>query len=119
MIRDDIKREVGAMNDINEVRVRFLHEPAWSVDRISETGRASLKEHGVTVPSPGNSSARGVHAQSPQTVATLSISAGEPVPCPFCESRNTRLESKFGPTRCRMIYYCDGCRNSFEHLKRI
>ncbi len=41
------------------------------------------------------------------------------VPCPFCGSRSTYLDSMFGPTRCRMIYYCDACRNSFEHMKKV
>ena len=39
--------------------------------------------------------------------------------CPFCGSDRTRLESAFGPTKCRMIYYCDACRNTFEHMKRV
>jgi len=123
MIRDDIVREVGRVDDVKAVQVRFLNEPAWTVDRITNVGRASLKEHGVTVPAPGSGSgsggACGEHEQSTQAAATLSISAGDAVPCPFCGSSSTRLESKFGPTRCRMIYYCDGCRNSFEHMKRV
>ena len=34
-------------------------------------------------------------------------------------TRTTRLDSSFGPTRCRMICYCNACRNTFEHLKRV
>ena len=33
--------------------------------------------------------------------------------------RWTDSDSPFGPTRCRMIYYCESCRNPFEHLKKV
>lgn len=119
MIRDDIVNELSAQAGVHAVRVSFVHEPAWTVDRISEAGRASLKDHGVTVPPAGSGLRCGSDAQPVQSRATLSISAGEVVPCPFCDSDDTHLESRFGPTRCRMIYYCEHCRNSFEHLKRV
>ena len=41
------------------------------------------------------------------------------VRCPFCDSDQTTLESMFGPTRCRMIFYCSACRNTFEHMKKV
>ena len=40
-------------------------------------------------------------------------------PCPFCGSSAVRLESPFGPTRCRAIYYCSSCKSSFEHMKNV
>jgi ring-1,2-phenylacetyl-CoA epoxidase subunit PaaD len=110
MIESDITTQVGALDDIASVTVRFVHDPPWSVDRISAAGRESLRTHGVTVPERGTGGSGGA-----QTV-TLRTSA---VPCPFCGSRATSLDSAFGPTRCRMIYYCDSCRNSFEHMKRV
>lgn len=124
MIREDVRRVVGALPGVEQVQVRFVHEPRWTVDRITEAGRASLRAHGVTVPErgecaightdpPGGSIPRPV----PMTVSAGSTVA--PVPCPFCGSVSTHLDSPFGPTRCRMIYYCEACRNSFEHLKRV
>ena len=106
MIRSDIERSLEAMDDVDSVDVTFLHAPPWSVDRITEVGRASLREHGVTVPQPGQDADK----------VTLQISA---IPCPFCDSRSTRLESPFGPTRCRSVYYCPACKNTFEHMKRV
>jgi ring-1,2-phenylacetyl-CoA epoxidase subunit PaaD len=107
MIEQDITRRVGGLDGVDDVDVSFVHDPPWSVDRITTAGRDSLREHGVTVP----------HATGPsaQTV-DLRTSA---VPCPFCSARDTRLDSAFGPTRCRMIYYCEACRNTFEHMKRV
>ena len=107
VIERDIATRVGAIEGVGEVTVRFINDPPWSVDRITEIGRASLREHGVTVPE---------HGHEPGGAVPLRTSA---IPCPFCSSRDTRLDSPFGPTRCRMIYYCEACRNTFEHMKRV
>jgi len=119
MIAGDVRAKVGELPGIADVSVAWVHDPAWTVDRISNEGRASLAAHGVTVPPRGGGGHLDVpgHAppNSPQAV-TMRISA---VPCPFCGSRSTYLDSPFGPTRCRTIYYCESCRNSFEHLKRV
>ena len=103
MIDDEITRAVGALPDVDEVVIKHVFDPPWRADRISEAGRERLREHGVTVPAP--------------RVVQMGIPTQETVPCPFCESEQTNLDSPFGPTRCRMIYYCTSCRNTFEHLK--
>jgi ring-1,2-phenylacetyl-CoA epoxidase subunit PaaD len=108
LIRSDIESRVGAIDGVAAVEVRFVHDPPWSVDRITDVGRAALREHGVTVPTP--------RTDGKSTPVALRTSA---VACPFCGSRSTTLESAFGPTRCRMIMYCEGCRNSFEHMKAL
>jgi ring-1,2-phenylacetyl-CoA epoxidase subunit PaaD len=95
-IEDDVRRRLGALPGVDEVVVHFRFDPPWTVDRITASGREALKTVGVTVPKNG----------------------GAP-PCPFCGSSAVQLESPFGPTRCRMIYYCRSCRNSFEQMKRI
>lgn len=110
MIEEQVREKVQVLPGIETVDVQFIFDPPWTVDRITDAGRASLKEHGVTVPE------RGMKLHHPQTTIELRTSA---IPCPFCESTRTRLDSPFGPTRCRMIYYCEQCKNSFEHLKRI
>lgn len=116
MIAGDVRAKVGALPGVSEVKVNWVFDPPWSVDRITAEGRESLKAHGVTVPVPGSGSHLHVPGHdSPQTVK-LRTSA---VPCPFCGSTSTYLDSPFGPTRCRTIYYCEKCRNSFEHLKRV
>lgn len=120
MIADDVRAKVGQLPDVSDVKVSWLFDPPWTVDRITEAGRESLREHGVTVPAAGCHAAgadgsRNL-AHSSQLTVPLRTSA---IPCPFCNSTSTRLESPFGPTRCRMIYYCEACRNSFEHMKRV
>ena len=112
LIRGDIEAKVSALPGVDRVAVTFVYDPPWSVDRITTEGREELKAHGVTVPDAGGS----LDVPAHRGAVTLKTSA---VPCPFCGSRSTSLDSPFGPTRCRMIYYCDACRNSFEHMKRV
>jgi ring-1,2-phenylacetyl-CoA epoxidase subunit PaaD len=101
MIEDEVRRKVAALPGVAAVEVRSRFDPPWSVERISPAGREALRRHGVTVPEAAPDAEPG------------------PPHCPFCDSAAVHLDSPFGPTRCRMIYYCDACRNSFEHLKRV
>lgn len=114
MIAGDVRAKLRDELELDNVKVNWLFDPKWSVDRITPAGRASLKEHGVTVPEHGSYLHVPGH-DAPQSV-TLHTSA---VPCPYCGSRSTYLDSPFGPTRCRMIYYCQACKNSFEHMKKV
>lgn len=118
MIRDRIQAEVRRLSPGAEVDVRFVNDPPWSVDHISETGREKLRAVGVTVPPRGARSA--TPSASVLTPLTISRPTLEATPaCPFCGESTTRQESRFGPTRCKMIFYCDACRNSFEHMKPV
>jgi ring-1,2-phenylacetyl-CoA epoxidase subunit PaaD len=116
MIAGDIRAKVSKLPGVVSVNVNWLFDPPWTVDRITPAGRESLKQHGVTVPAPGSGNRLQVPAHEHPSSVQLRTSA---IPCPFCGSTSTYLDSPFGPTRCRMIYYCDACRNSFEHLKRV
>ncbi len=112
MIENEIRTKVGAIKGVGEVSVQFIYDPPWSVDRISDEGRQSLAAHGVTVPEHGSK----LDVPGHSSTVELRTSA---IACPFCGSNETRLDSPFGPTRCRMIYYCESCKNSFEHMKRV
>ncbi len=113
MIARSVTAKVGAIPGVSRTDVRFVYDPPWTVDRISEEGRASLAAHGVTVPRAGSTlPVPGHHGGAVELRASA-------VRCPFCGSDRTTIESMFGPTRCRMIYYCNACRNSFEHMKKV
>jgi ring-1,2-phenylacetyl-CoA epoxidase subunit PaaD len=103
VIEDEIRKRVGSLAGVSEVVVNFKYDPPWTVDRISTTGRESLRKFGVTVPQRELKGEQG----------------GQAPVCPFCGSHDVKLESSFGPTRCRMIYHCEACLNPFEHLKRV
>src|SRR5262245_30185204 len=52
VLRDDIVSKLRAAGAA-AAAVRFVHDPPWSVERISAAGREGLKLHGVTVPARG------------------------------------------------------------------
>jgi ring-1,2-phenylacetyl-CoA epoxidase subunit PaaD len=110
VIEEQVVAKVSQLPGVGVVRVDVVYDPPWSVDRISSEGRAALSELGVTVPQ----KAGGLVALNVKTGLDSSKAA-----CPFCGSDRTELESAFGPTRCKMIYYCPACGNSFEHLKDL
>ncbi len=113
MIANEITEAVGGLEGVGETDVRLVYDPPWSVRRISAAGREQLRSHGVTVPETGSTLPVPGHSGGAVELRTSAIK------CPFCGSDRTTLDSMFGPTRCRMIYYCDACRNSFEHMKKI
>lgn len=105
VIREDIARTVSAAG-FEDVRVDVVFDPPWSTDRITPEGLRKLKEFGLAPPTHcGDTGA---------TVAAL-----QQVACPYCDSKETTLESIFGPTLCRAIHYCNACRQSFEQFKPV
>lgn len=94
----------------SEVTVRTVFNPPWTTDWMSDEAREKLRRYGIAPPGPaGTGSAELVPLGGPT----------RPVPCPYCGSRQTRLESEFGSTACKSIYTCQSCRQPFEHFKSI
>jgi ring-1,2-phenylacetyl-CoA epoxidase subunit PaaD len=91
-----------------EPKVEVVIVDAWSTDRITPAGREKLRAAGFAPPAPREASA-------PRLVQLQS----KAFRCPYCGSTETRLENLFGPTPCRSIRYCDGCRQPFEQFKTI
>jgi ring-1,2-phenylacetyl-CoA epoxidase subunit PaaD len=78
------------------VQVDTTFEVPWTSDRISPAGRRALAAVGIAPPS------------EPDAVR-----------CPFCGSASVAMDSAFGPTQCRSLYYCRACRQPFEALKAV
>ena len=95
VIRSSIADQLGARFG-QPVRVETTFEVPWTSDRISPAGRVALKRAGIAPPS-----------------------APEDVRCPFCASADVVMDSAFGPTQCRSLFYCRGCRQPFEALKSV
>jgi ring-1,2-phenylacetyl-CoA epoxidase subunit PaaD len=87
------------------IDVRFSYQVPWTSDRISPEGRRRLRRSGFAPPT----------ASGDQPLLALDV----PVPCPHCGSRRTVLDNIFGPTQCRSIRYCTGCRQPFEAFKPV
>lgn len=102
-IRDNIAAALHSIGE-REIQVNVVFDPPWTSDRITEHGRQKLKEIGFSPPITGP--------------VQIGLPAST-VPCPYCNSRETSMDSLFGPTLCRSIYYCRSCRQSFEHFKTV
>ena len=78
------------------VEVSFTYAEPWTTERLTPAGRAGLAAAGIAPPT-----------------------ALEDVRCPFCGSGAVVMDSAFGPTLCRSLFYCRGCRNPFEAFKPV
>jgi ring-1,2-phenylacetyl-CoA epoxidase subunit PaaD len=78
------------------VDVEFVRTVPWTSERITMAGREALRRSGFAPPS-------------------------EPadVRCPYCSSGRVAMDSLFGPTQCRSLFYCRDCRQPFEALKPV
>ena len=107
VIKSDVRAAVEAVDGITSAQVETTFSPPWTTERITQEGRAKLKEFGLAPPT--------------GTGPVLIDSIGLPTfaVCPFCGSKNTVNENPFGPTPCRALYHCKDCRNPFEQFKPI
>ena len=76
--------------------VGFSFRVPWTSDRITERGRGQLAAAGF----------------APPTEAAA-------VRCPYCGSGKVAMDSAFGPTQCRSLFYCRECRQPFEAFKPV
>ncbi|HEY4633452.1 MAG TPA: 1,2-phenylacetyl-CoA epoxidase subunit PaaD [Candidatus Limnocylindrales bacterium] len=94
VIRASIAERLGVFGRPVEVETSF--EVPWTSDRISAAGRTALREVGIAPPA-----------------------APADVRCPWCDSSQVVMDSAFGPTQCRSLFYCRDCRQPFEALKSV
>jgi ring-1,2-phenylacetyl-CoA epoxidase subunit PaaD len=104
-----MKTEVGdkarSLPFVAEVEVRVSFEEPWNSNKISDRGRAILRESGFAPP--------------PKHNGYIELAVLERVPCPYCGSAETELQTPFGPTLCRSIHYCRSCSQAFEQFKPL
>jgi len=108
IMREAIGIRLGELGVAERVEVSLTFAEPWTSDRISAAGRERLRSSGFAPPP--HLRELGALGELP----TLTV-----VPCPYCGSRQTTLENPFGPTLCRAIYHCAGCRQPFEAFKPI
>ena len=88
-----------------DARVETVLSDAWTTDLLSSSAREKLRSFGIAPP--------------PLKRTTLRETLELPVECPFCGSSETRLESSFGATLCKQLYFCNHCSQSFERFKPL
>jgi ring-1,2-phenylacetyl-CoA epoxidase subunit PaaD len=94
MIRGAVTERLAAFGRPAEVGITF--EVPWTSDRITTDGRRRLRESGFAPPA-----------------------EPDDVRCPYCDSANVKMDSAFGPTLCRSLFYCRTCRQPFESFKAV
>ncbi len=94
VIQDSVEEALVSLG--LETSVEFTWRVPWTSDRITETGRRRLAAVGFAPPA------------DPDDVR-----------CPYCGSEQVVMNSAFGPTQCRSLFYCRGCRQPFEAFKPI
>ncbi len=105
-IEDDIVAELKAKG-FEKVSVKKIYNPAWSTDWLTEEAKRKLKEYGIAPP----------EGKSEEDFYKDLIT--NPVHCPFCNSKDTKLTSEFGSTACKSLHFCNECQQPFEHFKCI
>ncbi|HMQ67915.1 MAG TPA: phenylacetate-CoA oxygenase subunit PaaJ [Ignavibacteria bacterium] len=103
-MKNDIKEKVSRL-PVSGLDVEVSFDVQWSTNMITEKGRRLLKESQFALP--------------PKHNGLVQIEMLEKVECPFCGSKNTILQSPFGPTQCRAIHYCKNCLQAFEQFKPV
>jgi ring-1,2-phenylacetyl-CoA epoxidase subunit PaaD len=116
-MRDAVARRLAALAPDREIEVAVVFDPPWTSDRITPDGRRRLTASGFAPPEGGEAGGDG--SGTAVAAGPRPIVLDAPVPCPWCGSRTTRLESVFGPTACRSIRYCTACRQPFEQFKTV
>ena len=103
-MKEDAEKKLKSRG-FEPVVVRVNHVVQWSTDGLDESTKEKLRVFGIAPP--------------PKRMESLAVTLELPVVCPFCSSSRTHLESPFGATLCKQIYYCDSCLQSFERFKPL
>lgn len=100
MVKEQIKKM-----PVSGVEVKTTFDKPWNTDMITAKGLEGLKKHGLAPPLRHN--------------GLVQIEILDKVTCPNCGSKNTTINSPFGPTLCRSLHYCNECLNAFEQFKPV
>ena len=92
-------------NGFDNVTVTTVLSPAWTTDWLSPNGKAKLKAYGIAPPVGSSVDKNVLFAEEKK------------VPCPICESTNTKMISQFGSTACKSLYKCKDCLEPFDYFK--
>ncbi len=104
VMKNEIRSRLVALG-CEQVTIETTFSPPWSTDMLDDDVKEKLRVFGIAPPP----------KTGEELVAVLSL----PVPCPFCNSSHTHLESAFGATLCKQMFYCDECWQSFDRFKPI
>lgn len=99
-IRTALEQHTG-----ERVIIEHVLSPPWTTDWMSEDAREKLRAYGIAPPVGSTGDKRTLFGPKPD------------VPCPRCANEATELQSAFGSTACKSLYFCPKCSEPFEHFK--
>ncbi|MBI5472269.1 MAG: phenylacetate-CoA oxygenase subunit PaaJ [Ignavibacteriae bacterium] len=103
-MKSEIRARLAGIG-FKQVEIETTFAPPWTTELLADDAKEKLRSFGIAPPPGGEG----------ELIALLLL----PVACPFCNSQQTRLDSEFGATLCKQIYFCDNCRQPFERFKPI
>ena len=86
------------------------YKESWTTDWMTDEALNKLKEYGIAPPE---------RTTDEEDFLIGLKNSQKIVPCPYCDSVDTELQSEFGSTACKAQYYCNECHQPFEHFKCI
>jgi len=103
VIGDEIKK---ALKDKGfKPKVELVLSPAWTTDWMTDEGKKALREYGIAPPMDAISDKKALMGEA------------QVIPCPQCESTNTKLVSQFASTACKAMFKCQDCEETFDYFK--
>lgn len=103
-MQQQIKERVESLG-FQEVEVTVDFTKRWSSNLVSERGRQQLESFRLSPP--------------PLHEGEVTLDLLKQAACPHCGSKNTTLNSPFGPTLCRALHFCLDCKQGFEQFKPL
>jgi len=103
VIGDDIKKALSEKG--YKPKVNLILAPAWTTDWMTEEGKQALKTYGIAPPMDATSDKKALLGEE------------QVIPCPQCESKNTKLVSQFASTACKAMFKCQDCEETFDYFK--
>ncbi|NCX94848.1 MAG: phenylacetate-CoA oxygenase subunit PaaJ [Chitinophagia bacterium] len=89
-----------------KIAIDYQLSPPWTTDWLTEEGKRKLKAYGIAPP-----------VNEDMGSDTDALFQTPLVPCPRCQSEETTLISRYGPTACKALYQCQTCKEPFEYFK--
>ena len=102
-------REKLEEKGLDDFEVKKDFSETWTTDWMTEEAKEKLKEYGIAPPD----------MTTDEDLLESFKKQAKVIPCPYCDSLNTELQSEFGSTPCKSQYYCNDCDEPFEHFKCV
>lgn len=102
-IEKGIKEELEKKG-FTQIDITTSLSPAWTTDWLTKSGKQKLQAYGIAPP-------------VNEVDKSVLFAEPTPVPCPKCNSSDTRMVSQFGSTACKAHYQCNTCLEPFDYFK--